>query len=128
MARGGKRQGTPGAGYANRTDLMKDYSGAASTPMPTAAPPTAAPAAPSAPQQVGAAAQAGFPAVEDTPFLDSPDDSPHITPGTSPLQDPPGASRDLTVIKKYLPDLRQNAAIHDAPPTFKAFVRWLEQQ
>ena len=128
MARGGKRVGTPGAAYRNRTDLMQSYAGPASgTPQQAQAMPSPGPA-PSAPAGGGAAAAPGFPAVDDTPFLDAPDDSPNVLPGFGGGVEPPGASRDLTIIKKYLPDMRQQAAYEDAPPTFKAFVRWLEVQ
>lgn len=38
--RGGARQGTPGQAYSNRTDLMTNYSGPASTPSTPASVPS----------------------------------------------------------------------------------------
>ena len=39
MPRGGRRQGTPGAGYSNRTDLMTDYDNSESAASGGQAPP-----------------------------------------------------------------------------------------
>jgi hypothetical protein len=80
--RGGRRQGTPGKGYANRTDLSTNY--APTKPAEVAAPPPAAPAPVSPGNSI-------YP--EDIPKLDDPTGRPHepVTAGlgmTGPGSDP----------------------------------------
>lgn len=71
--RGGRRQGTPGKGYFNRTDLAADYAPPASKAPPVSPGNTPAPAAP----QI-------YP--EDIPKLDDPTGRPHepLTAGLTP--------------------------------------------
>lgn len=80
MPRGGKRQGTPGQAYSNRTDLMENYSGAAS-------------AIPQAEAQAGAAQMmAGMPQVR-----------PGLTPDQTPMPRDP-STRPLETIESSMPN------------------------
>lgn len=80
MARGGRRQGTPGKGYSNRTDLMQPQNRAPQTATATAA----------SGGQGQAAPQQTFIQPEDVTALDAPSSRPD-EPVTAGLMSGPGA-------------------------------------
>lgn len=123
MARGGRRQGTPGVGYANRTDL----------------------AANRAPQQGAvSAASAGQAPAPPTPAVQgmTPDDTPSLFdpgnaakpltaglpsgPGPGPAPVPPGDS--IAALRDYLPEFERVARREGTPESFKGLVRYLQGQ
>lgn len=69
MARGGKRQGTPGKGYSNRTDLLTNRQDAGASPF------TPASGGVAAPQQAAPRAPGVYP--EDVPKLNDPTSRPN---------------------------------------------------
>jgi hypothetical protein len=127
MPRGGRRQGTPGKAYSNRTDLGVDYSsgspasgGIVTNPQPT----------PTAPQAPGQAPMAP----EDTPGLLDPTQRPGepITAGlvTGEGPGPAGgnaqmAGEEIGQFKPWLPLLQKAANSPSASPSFVRFVRYL---
>ncbi len=121
--RGGRRQGTPGKAYSNRTDLMTDYApdttGAAARggmAMPVAAP----------------AQNAQYP--EDTPMLLDPTQRPEepLTAGL-PIGAGPGpqdsyaamSARETEQFKPFVPMLMAHANSGYASPSFVKFARYL---
>ena len=80
MPRGGKRNGTPGASYANRTDLN-----AAPSPLP----PTAAPNQPYGAAGAQLAGQAAVP-MAPPPSAAASGGPPGMVPPTAPAGPPPG--------------------------------------
>jgi hypothetical protein len=113
--RGGARQGTPGKGYSNRTDLMADYN----NEMPTAA--------------------AG--GMEAPPMpMQSPDDTPGLDAGTMYPDEPitsglnrgpgPGPQRDTRMeetanLRRYLPLLEVYLDQPDTPDSVRALFRYI---
>lgn len=89
MPRGGRRSGTPGVAYSNRTDLATGYAGQQGTATAAAggvkAPAAPAPAAPAAP-----AAAPSHILPDQLPSLDAPSDRPG-EPVTAGLDIGPGA-------------------------------------
>jgi hypothetical protein len=90
--RGGRRKGTPGKGYTNRTDLSLDYAPSTGTTSPASGgiPPAATGGGPT----VSPGNTRPLTAPEDIPKLDDPTGRPHeklttgLTPGRSATQDP----------------------------------------
>lgn len=122
MARGGRRRGTPGKGYANRTDLAMD---------PNMAQNTAASGGMTAPAQ--APAPAGGPAPEQFPYS-TPDDSPNLMDPTQrpgePVANGIGSLSNQALMNEeprqfaaYLPALIESANMPGAAPSFVRFVR-----
>jgi hypothetical protein len=88
MARGGKRQGTPGAGYSNRTDLLTNRAPVAPTPP--------APSAVQAPDASGA------------PYL-TPDQTPFPTDPSQRPGEPVTAG--LSAAMPGMPEVRDDAYV-----------------
>ena len=126
--RGGKRQGTPGKGYTNRTDL--NVARAPQSGLKTAAAgglPTPAPAAPAPTQNLSPARPSLTP--DQTPSVMTPgnpaiplQDGLATGPGAGPAQQP--AQNDF--ILRYMPMLQHAATLDNAPPQFKSLVRYLQ--
>jgi hypothetical protein len=125
--RGGRRKGTPGVAYSNRTDLASDR----------------------APQQGGVTAAAGGQAshsVSAPPMPQgmglTPDDTASLfdpgtqgAPLTAGLASGPGpgpapqpAANEHAMLLQYLPDFERVARREGTPPSFKALVRYLQGQ
>lgn len=121
MPRGGRRQGTPGRGYANRTDLALD---------PNMAQGTAATGGMTAPAQAPAeAAPQMFPYAtpDDSPNLTDPSQRPGeaVTAGIGSLSTTEMMRQESSRFKEYLPMLTQAANMDGAPESFVRFVRYL---
>jgi len=121
MPRGGRRQGTPGRGYSNRTDLMQDYS------------PGTAGGGGVEPQ--GMVEPYMGPSPEDSPGLLDPSQRPGepISAGLD-IGEGPGsdilANRDPRMaetqkLKRWLPLLNPIAEDPEAPDSFRTFVRYI---
>jgi hypothetical protein len=121
MPRGGKRQGSPGKGYSNRTDLQMNYDNenvsAASGGM---AEPTPTPMAPSS-----------YP--EDTPMLMDPTQRPD-EPVTAGLVSGLGAGSEAMdprldetrKLKRWLPIIEPMLDDDDTPMSVRALVRYIK--
>lgn len=120
MPRGGKREGTPGKAYANRTDMGMNYDNAgASAASGGAAPPAPVAAGPPAPTP------------EDSPNLSAPTAYPDepITAGL-PIGAGPGPSRDTRMaetveLKRFLPFLEPYLDRPDTPDSVRALFRYI---
>jgi len=116
MPRGGKRQGTPGKGYSNRTDLIQNYD-----------------------QQAGSPATGGM----DMPAapMQTPDDSPNLTdptqfpdePITAGLRSGPGAgpTRDTRMeetqqLQRFLPLIGLYLDNPDTPDSVRSLFRYIK--
>lgn len=129
--RGGVRQGTPGKGYANRTDLLTNR--APNTNNTAATGGVAAPAAPSTPHGVALPVQPSvYP--EDSPMLSDPTQRPGepvtaglpMGPGPGPAESTRGlAAAEVGRFKPWLPLLEKHANSGDAAPSFVRMVRYL---
>ena len=113
--RGGPRQGTPGKGYSNRTDLLVNYDQASATP---AAGGVEAPAA------MG-------PSPDDIPGLNTPTMYPDepITAGL-PIGAGAGPQRDTRIeetrqMRRYLPLLELYINRPDTPDSVRALFRYI---
>ena len=111
---GGKRQGTPGQGYSNRTDLMQNYNMEAGTPA--GGPMQAAPS---------------YPLPDDLPSIGTPTARPGepITAGLD-IGAGEGASRpnmqaDMLAIRKFLPLIEPVLNQPDAPESVKMLYRYI---
>ena len=119
MPRGGKRQGTPGKGYTNRTDLGQDY-------MPASADATPASGGVKAPEPDRMPIYA-----DDFPNLKDPTTRPNI-PVSQGLPSGPGAGPrderrdDAKQIKKWLPLLDPIANDPDVPNSVRSFVNFIK--
>lgn len=118
MPRGGKREGTPGVGYSNRTDLTNNYDQAA-----------ASPAAGGLTEQAGPPPLSQYP--EDTPNLSAPTNFPE-EPITTGLMSGPGdgPSRDTRPqetagLKMYLPIIAPYLDRPDTPDSVRALFRYI---
>jgi hypothetical protein len=117
MPRGGKRQGTPGKGYANRTDLTSNYDQAEMTAGTGGmeAPPMAAP--PVTP--------------DDSPMLSDPTMRPDepvtaglpIGPGSGPRADP--RIQETQQLKKYLPLIGLYLDQPETPNSVRLLFRYI---
>lgn len=120
MARGGRRRGTPGKGYANRTDLALDpnmgQNTAASGGM--TAPAQAAPS----PDQQG---QFPYSSPDESPNLMDPSQRPgeHVANGIGSLSTQSLMSQEPGQFAPYLPALIASANMPGAAPSFVRFVR-----
>lgn len=114
MPRGGRRQGTPGRGYANRTDLMQDYD----QEQPTAATGgMEAPPMPSAGENVPGL-------FDETAYPDEP-----ITAGLS-VGPGPGPDRDTRQeetqnLRRWLPLLELYIDQPDTPNSVRNLFRFI---
>lgn len=118
MPRGGKRQGTPGKGYTNRTDLAQNYAPASGSATPASG-------------GVEAPAQKPMVYADDIPNLKDPTSRPNI-PVSQGLPSGAGAGpkdqrrADAVAIKKWLPLLEPMANDPDAPNSVRAFVNFIK--
>lgn len=120
MPRGGKREGTPGKAYANRTDMGMNYDNAgASAAGGGMTPPAAGPVGPPAPTP------------DDTPNLSAPTAYPDepVTAGL-PIGAGPGPSRDTRMaetveLKRFLPFLEPYLDRPDTPDSVRALFRFI---
>jgi hypothetical protein len=115
--RGGKRQGTPGKGYSNRTDLMNNYDPSQGSP--------AAGGVEAVPQG------AMGPSPDDTPGLTTPSQYPDepITEGL-PIGPGGGPQRDTRLdetrqLRRYLPLLEVYINRPDTPDSVRALFRYI---
>jgi len=119
MPRGGKRQGTPGKGYANRTDLTNTYDNQGQSAASGGV--TAPPMAPQGPTP------------EDSPMLTDPTNNPNepITaglpvgagPGPEALTGQDPRKNDTIALKKWLPLLDPIGNDPSTPDSFRMFLR-----
>jgi hypothetical protein len=117
--RGGKRQGTPGAGYSNRTDLTSNYDMGKNTAATGGE-------APSRPRPMVAG-----PLPDEIPNLDTPTARPQepITAGL-PIGAGAGPTRDNRAaetanLKKYLPMIEPYIARPDTPDSVRYLFRYI---
>jgi len=127
-SRGGARQGTPGKGYSNRTDLN-------TARAPQAGLATAAAGGQALPTPTPAAAAA--PTGQQRPTV-TPDQTPNLMdPGNPglPLQDglatgpgagPAQAPNQNEFVLRYMPMLQHATTLEGAPAQFKSLVRFLQ--
>lgn len=113
--RGGNRQGTPGQGYSNRTDLMGNYDMAAGSPAAGGV---------EAPVSMG-------PSPDDSPGLSDPTMFPDepITAGLS-IGAGPGPQRDTRIdetrqLRRYLPLLELYINRPDTPDSVRSLFRYI---
>jgi hypothetical protein len=122
MPRGGRRRGTAGRAYSNRTDLSQDYNMQEGSPASGG--------------MVDLAAQApGMPLVtpDDTPGLGSPTAYPDqplesglpMGPGAGPeaLNDP--RTEETRQLKRWLPLLNIIGDDPETPDSVRTLVRWI---
>jgi hypothetical protein len=120
MPRGGKRQGTPGKGYTNRTDLGMNYD---QGQMTAAAGGMQAPPGPTGPAPL---------TPEDSPMLSDPTQRPDepITAGL-PIGAGPGPRGDnrameTQALKKYLPLLAPYLDQPETPDSVRMLFRYIK--
>jgi hypothetical protein len=116
MPRGGKRQGTPGKGYSNRTDLIQNYD-----------------------QQAGSPAAGGM--TPPPPPMQTPDDSPNLTdptqfpdePITTGLRNGPGAGptrdtrkEETQQLARFLPLIGLYLDNPDTPDSVRSLFRYIK--
>jgi hypothetical protein len=120
MPRGGKRQGTPGKGYTNRTDMLTNYDQEKDTAATGGmeAPPMEAPAPPGM-------------TPDDVPGIDAPTNYPG-EPVTAGLMRGPGdgPQRDTRMeetqnLRQYLPLIEMYLDNPDTPPSVMALFRYI---
>jgi len=124
MPRGGKRQGTPGKAYSNRTDMTSNYNQQGDPMQTPAAGGQRAPELPQIPI---------YP--EDIPNLLDPTQRPgepltdglSMGPGRGPETISPVQQRQAETqrLKKWLPILDPIADQPDTPDSFRTFVRFI---
>jgi len=118
MPRGGKREGTPGKGYSNRTDLTSQYNQAENTAATGGIAPSAGP--PPLTQ---------YP--EDTPNLSAPTNFPN-EPITAGLNAGPGAGpstdtrpQETANLKMYLPLIAPYLDRPETPDSVRTLFRYI---
>lgn len=118
-ARGGRRQGTPGAGYSNRTDLTSNYDMAKNTAATGGE-------QPAAPRPIVAG-----PLPDEIPSLSTPTARPNepITAGL-PIGAGSGPTRDTRMaetanLKKYLPMIEPYISRPDTPDSVRLLFRYI---
>lgn len=130
MPRGGRRKGTPGKAYGNRTDLMKGYNPTTGLTTPAAG----GQDTPPAPQGgTGGPPMPMGPGPDQTPNLTDPTALPHqpVTaglpngPGPGPQQIDPRVA-ETQKMKKWLPILKPVAADPETPESVRMLVRYIE--
>lgn len=120
MPRGGKRQGTPGKGYSNRTDLQMSYDNAGAS-------------AASGGMQQPSSMQRAQMYPEDTPMLTDPTQRPSepITAGL-PIGAGPGAEgmdprlEETRKLKRWLPIIEPLLDQDDTPTSVRTLVRYIK--
>lgn len=129
MSRGGRRSGTPGVAYPNRTDLSANRA-------PQTGANTAASAGVQAPAHTVSAPPPPPPQPQGLGL--TPDQTPNLfdpgqpgKPLTSGLPTGPGPGpaqgpNDVAIIAQYLPSLQEIAKRQGTPDSFKALVRYLQ--
>lgn len=126
MARGGARQGTPGKGYSNRTDLMASTKPPAIGQVDTAA----AGGMTASPQQAPQQPQRPMPSPDDTPMLTDGTQYPD-EPITAGMNMGPGVgasnmlANDTPSMQRYLPLLRPFLDRPDVPDSVRALYRYI---
>lgn len=122
--RGGRRQGTPGKGYSNRTDLnvqrapqagLATAAAGGQTPPAAVAPAATMQPAGMTPDQTPNLMDPGHPAI---PLQDGLATGPGNGPATPPNQN--------QFILRYLPMLQHAATLDNAPDQFKGLVRYIQ--
>lgn len=141
MARGGRRQGTPGKGYANRSDLAvsRDMSQNTAATGGMQPPTGGTPSPPQGALPVSDGQTGGVPA-----FFRGPDDSPNLTdptqrpgePLTSGLSSGPGPgpeaitqdtrAADTAKLRKWLPILALAVEKPDTPVEVKNLYQYVK--
>lgn len=118
--RGGARQGTPGKGYSNRTDMLSNYDQAENTAATGGMTAPAAPVMAPPPQTP-----------DDTPGLSDPTMYPDepITAGL-PIGAGPGPARDTRQqetqqLKRYLPLIELYVDRPETPDSVRALFRYI---
>lgn len=114
--RGGMRQGTPGKGYSNRTDLMSNYDNAAAS---------AATGGMQAPPQI-------VQRPEDTPNLTDPTQFPdepitaglRVGPGPGPQRD--NRMAETQDLRRFLPLIGLYMDNPDTPDSVRALFRYIK--
>jgi hypothetical protein len=114
--RGGARQGTPGKGYANRTDLISNYDQAAASPA------------------AGGIQAPPMPMItpDDTPNLSDPTQYPdepitsglRIGPGDGPQRDT--RADETQELKRFLPLIGLYLDNPDTPDSVRALFRYIK--
>lgn len=120
MPRGGKRKGTPGKGYSNRTDLQMTYDNASQSAAAGGMQPEMAPSRPSQ-----------FP--EDTPMLTDPTQRPSepiaaglpVGPGPGPEGMDPRLE-ETRRLKRWLPIIEPLLDQDDTPTSVRTLVRYIK--
>ncbi len=120
MPRGGKRKGTPGKGYSNRTDLQMSYDNAGQSAAAGGMEPQRTPPRPSQ-----------FP--EDTPMLTAPTQRP-TEPIAAGLPVGPGAGpegmdprlEETRKLKRWLPIIEPLLDQEDTPTSVRTLVRYIK--
>jgi hypothetical protein len=118
MPRGGKREGTPGKGYSNRTDLTSNYDQKSASP-----------------------AAGGIEAPPMRPPMQTPDDSPNLSDPTQFPDEPitaglnigagAGPARDTRKdetkeLRRYLPLISLYLDNPDTPDSVRALFRYIK--
>ena len=118
-SRGGKRQGTPGVGYSNRTDLTSNYDLSKNT------------AATGGEQPQAQRPMVAGPLPDELPSLDTPTARPGepVTAGL-PIGAGPGPERDNRMaetanLKKYLPMIEPYISRPDTPDSVRLLFRYI---
>lgn len=132
MPRGGKRQGSPGKTYSNRTDMMTNYDNAGSSAAAGGMAPVS--------REMKPPAVTPSRTPEDSPMLTAPSQYPD-EPLTAGLDYGPGANssaldmptynsqrdEDMQIVRQMIPDLKLATRMTNAPESFKTLVRYLER-
>jgi hypothetical protein len=127
MARGGRREGTPGKGFGNRTDLAQNYAPMEGNTVATGGNPPGASAPP--PRGRGSSP-------DDTPMLTSPTGRPEepitagLPTGPGPGQEAltgfdPRAEETAMIAKKWGPLLKPMADDPETPDSVRTLIRYL---
>lgn len=127
MPRGGARQGTPGKGYSNRTDLMSSTKPPATGEVnPAAAGGMSAPPPQGAPQPAPQ-----MPSPDDSPMLGDPTQYPQepITSGL-PIGAGPGPQQDRRLeetrnLQRYLPIISPYLDRPETPDSVRMLFRYI---
>lgn len=135
MPRGGKRAGTPGKGYSNRTDMGQNYMSTADSNTAATGGVSGETAAPAAPPPMLPSRSP-----DDSPMLTDPSNNPG-EPLTAGLDYGPGPDSsalglpkysderqaDIETLKQMLPELKAASKFDGSPATFKSLVAYLSR-